>query len=98
MCFFTRAANDFHGAGEIQVGSGGGKCGSCRGCGGAGGGDDDDDNDDDDDDDDGNVSSREDRKRKAPRGKPINLGPIKLVRGGGWCRKAMALASANSVL
>jgi hypothetical protein len=67
--------------------------------GGRGGGDDDDDdNEDDDDDDDGNVSSREDRKQKAPRGKPINLGPIKLVRGGGWCRKAMALALANSVL
>ena len=26
------AANDFHGTGEIRVGSGGGKCGSCRGC------------------------------------------------------------------
>ena len=43
----------------------------------------DDDNDDNgDDDNDGYASRREYRKQK---GKRIKLGPIKLVRGGGWC-------------
>ena len=49
---------------------------------GRAGGDDDDDADDADDNDDGYASRREYRKRK---GKLIRLGPIKLVRGGGWC-------------
>ena len=49
---------------------------------GRAGGDDDDDADDSDDNDDGYASRREYRKRK---GKLIRLGPIKLVRGGGWC-------------
>ena len=37
---------------------------------------------DDDDDDGGYAKRREYRKQK---GKRIKLGPIKLVRGGGWC-------------
>jgi hypothetical protein len=41
---------------------------------------------------DGDASSRADRKRK-PRGK-LKLGPVKLVRGGGWCDNCNA-ASAN---
>ncbi len=41
----------------------------------------------------GDASSRADRKRK-PRGKPIKRGPVKLVRGGGWCDNCNA-ASAN---
>ena len=49
---------------------------------GGGGGGDDDDDDDGDDDNDGYASRREYRKQK---GKRIKLGPIKLVRGGGWC-------------
>ena len=37
---------------------------------------------DNDDDDDGYASRREYREQK---GKRIKLGPVKLVRGGGWC-------------
>ncbi len=53
------------------------------------------DDDDDDDDDDGKMilNSRADRKRKW-QGKSLKLGPIKLVRGGGWCDNCNAL-SAN---
>jgi hypothetical protein len=51
------AANGVHGTGDIRVGSGGRKYGSCHGCGGQGGHND------------GDMSSRTDCKRKAP-GKP----------------------------
>ena len=40
---------------------------------------------------DNNVSSRADRKR---RGKSLSDGPIKLVRGGGWCDNCNAAAIA----
>ena len=65
--------------------------------------DDDDDDDNDDDNDDGNqqpsgggiiTNNRTDRKRKS-RGKPLKLGPVKLVRGGGWCDNCNAASSAN---
>jgi hypothetical protein len=71
---------------EVAAAAGGG------GGSGGGGGDDD---DDDDDDDDGKMflKSRADRKRKF-RGKSLSDGPIKLVRGGGWCDYCNA-ASAN---
>ena len=55
---------------EVAAAAGGG------GGGGGGGGD------NNDDDNDGYASRREYRKRK---GKSLKLGPIKLVRGGGWC-------------
>ena len=68
-----------------------------------GGGGDDDDDDDDNDNDDGNqkppgggiiTNNRAVRKRKS-RGKPLKLGPVKLVRGGGWCDNCNAASSAN---
>jgi len=70
---------------------------------GGGGDDDDDDDDDDNDNDDGNqkppgggiiTNNRAVRKRKS-RGKPLKLGPVKLVMGGGWCDNCNAASSAN---
>ena len=57
--------------------------------------DDDDDNDDDDEKPSGGgiiTNSHADRKRKF-RGKSLKLGPIKLVRGGGWCDNCDARAT-----
>jgi hypothetical protein len=40
------------------------------------------------------TNNRAVRKRKS-RGKPLKLGPVKLVRGGGWCDNCNAASSAN---